>query len=76
METSITSKGQIVIPSAIRRLFDIKPGTRFAVEADESTRRIVLTPITENYVREQQGRYRGRNLLGALAAEKQRERSR
>lgn len=74
MQTSITSKGQIVIPSAIRRRFGIKQGTRFALEVDESTRRIILTPITREYIDSQHGRFHGRNLLRSLAAEKQRER--
>jgi AbrB family looped-hinge helix DNA binding protein len=74
MYTSITAKGQVVIPSVIRRLFGIKPGTRFAVEADESSRQIILTPITEEYIREQRGRYRGKHLLKLLAEDKRRER--
>ena len=37
--TSITSKGQIVIPSAVRRHFGITEGTRFTVETDEAAGR-------------------------------------
>lgn len=74
MQTSITSKGQIVIPSAIRRRFGIKEGTRFALEVDEVAGRIILIPITKEYVESQRGRFRGKGLLRALAAEKKRER--
>lgn len=74
MHTSITSKGQVVIPSAIRRRFGIKQGTRFALEVDEGTGRIILTPITREYVESQRGCFRGKGLLKALAAEKERER--
>ncbi len=74
MQTSMTSKGQIVIPAAIRRRFGIKAGTRFAVEIDATGKRIVLIPITQEYIESQRGRFRGKGLLKALAAEKQRER--
>ena len=74
MQTSITSKGQVVIPSAVRRRFGIKGGTQFAVEVDESAGRIILTPITKEYIETQRGRFRGKNLLKTLAAEKKRER--
>lgn len=74
MQTSITSKGQVVIPSAIRRRFGIKEGTRFALEIDETAHRIILIPITREYVEGQRGRFRGKGLLKALAAEKKRER--
>ncbi len=74
MKTSITSKGQVVIPSAIRRRFGIKEGTRFSLEIDEVAGRIILIPITKEYVEAQRGRLRGKGLLKALAAEKKRER--
>ena len=74
MQTSITSKGQVVIPSAVRRRFGIKGGTQFAVEMDEAAGRIILTPITKEYIETQRGRFRGKNLLKTLAAEKKRER--
>jgi AbrB family looped-hinge helix DNA binding protein len=74
MQTSITSKGQIVIPSAVRRRFGIREGTRFSLEIDEVAGRIILIPITREYVDAQRGRLRGKGLLKALAAEKKRER--
>ncbi len=72
--TSITSKGQIVIPSPIRRRFGIREGTRFTVEADEAAGRIILIPITREYVERLRGGFRGTGLLAALAAEKRRAR--
>lgn len=74
MQIAITSKGQVVIPATLRRRFGIKAGTRFAVETDEGARRIILTPITREYVDSQRGRLRGGGLLKALTAEKKRER--
>ena len=44
----VTSKGQLVVPSAIRRRFGIKPGTRinFVPEGD----RIIFQPVTREYI--------------------------
>jgi AbrB family looped-hinge helix DNA binding protein len=74
METYATVKGQIVIPSSIRRKFGIKVGTRIQIELDEKEQRILLTPITREYIHSLRGKYKGRGLLKALMAEKKRER--
>jgi len=74
METYATVKGQIVIPSSVRRKLGIKQGTRIEIEVDEDGQRIILTPITREYVHSLRGKYKGRGLLKALMAEKQRER--
>ena len=49
----VTSKGQLVVPSRIRRLFGIKPGTRinFVEEGD----RIIFQPVTREYIRSFRG---------------------
>ena len=74
METTATSKGQIVIPASIRRRLGIKEGTRIQIELKEEDREIVLTPITRDYVHSLRGRFRGKGLLKALMAEKKHER--
>ena len=74
METYATIKGQIVIPSSVRRKFGIKEGTRIEIEVDEKAQRIILTPITREYIHGPRGKYRGKGLLKALMAEKKRER--
>ena len=74
METTATIKGQIVIPSSVRRKFGIKEGTRIQIEADEKTHHLILTPITREYIFSLRGKYRGKGLLKALMAEKHRER--
>ena len=76
MDTYMTVKGQIVIPSKIRRRFGIKEGTRLQVDVDEQAHRIILTPVTREYVHGLRGKYKGRNLLTALALEKKREKER
>ncbi len=74
MDSYMTVKGQIVIPSKIRRKFGIKEGTRVQVDVDEQAHRILLTPITRDYIQNLRGKYTGKRLLAALAAEKKRER--
>jgi len=65
---SFSSRGQVVIPRPLRKKLGIEEGTRALVESQDGA--IVLTPITRAYVRSQYGKYRGKNLLGALAGEK------
>jgi len=74
MDSYMTVKGQIVIPSKIRRKFGIKEGTRVQVEVDEQAHHIILTPITTAYIQSLRGKYKGKRLLTALAVEKKRER--
>jgi len=75
METRVTSNGRIVIPAPVRRELGIKPGTRIQVDLDELAHRIILTPITREYVHSLRGKYRGRGLLKALMAEKEQART-
>lgn len=74
METTATSKGQIVIPSSIRRKLGIKEGTRIQIELKEQEKEIVLKPITREYIHSLRGKFRGKGLMKALMAEKRRER--
>ena len=74
METTATSKGQIVIPSSIRRRFEIKEGTRIQIEVDEEAHEIILRPITRQFIRSLRGKYKGEGLMEELMAEKRRER--
>lgn len=55
MEIVATSKGQIVIPSTLRRKYGIREGTRIRIEDDERTRTIVLKPVTRQHIQ----RFRG-----------------
>lgn len=74
METTATSKGQIVIPASIRRRLGIKEGTRIQVELREDENEIVLRPITRDFVQSGRGKFHGKGLMKALMAEKKRER--
>lgn len=70
MEAYATVKGQIVIPSRIRRKLGITESTRIQIDLDEKNKKIVLTPITREYIHSVRGRLKGKGLLKSLAAEK------
>ena len=76
METTATSKGQIVIPASMRRKLGIKEGTRIQIELHEDAREIVLTPITREYVHSLRGKFKGKGLLKALMEDRKEERNR
>jgi AbrB family looped-hinge helix DNA binding protein len=52
----VTSKGQLVVPSRIRRRFGIKPGTR--INFVEEGERIIFQPVTREYISSFCGIYR------------------
>jgi AbrB family looped-hinge helix DNA binding protein len=70
METIATSKGQVVIPSKVRRKLGIKEGTYIQIDVDESKNQIILTPVTREYIHSLRGKYKGKGLMKALMAEK------
>jgi AbrB family looped-hinge helix DNA binding protein len=70
METKATSKGQITIPSKVRKELGIKDGTILRVDVNEATRQIILTPVTREFVRSLRVKYKGMGLMKALMEEK------
>ena len=74
METIANSKGQVVIPSKIRKQLGIRDGTYLQIDVDVVTRQIILTPVTREYIRSLRGKYKGKGLMQALLAEKKKER--
>ncbi len=74
MHATIDSKGQITIPAEIREQLGIKDdGTYLRIEANTTTKQIVLTPITREYIHGFRGKYKGNGLMKAFLAEKSRE---
>jgi len=74
--TVVTTKGQVVIPSKIRRKYNIKKGTRLYVE--ESGDEIILKPVTPAYFEKLAGILQtkgklSKTLLNKRAADKERE---
>ena len=73
METIATSKGQVVIPSKLRRKLGIREGTYIQIDVDDANKRLILTPVTREYIHSLRGKYKGKGLMNALMAEKNRE---
>ena len=69
----VTAKGQIVIPSKLRRKYGMKKGT--PVKIDDRNGEIVIQPLTDDYIRRMAGILGTKGkLLRALMEEKARER--
>jgi len=69
--TTVSTKGQFVIPSEMRASLGIRPGTRIAVSQEGS--RIVLEPVSEELVDKTRGLFTGKP---SLSEELKRERRR
>jgi AbrB family looped-hinge helix DNA binding protein len=68
----VTAKGQVVIPSKLRRKFGIKKGTQ--VSLLERDGEIIIKPLTDDYIRNMAGMAGTKGkLLRALKEEKERE---
>ena len=69
----VTVKGQVVIPSKLRRRFGIKKGTQVYLYEREGE--IVIKPITDEYLQKMAGMAGTKGkLLKALMEEKAKER--
>jgi AbrB family looped-hinge helix DNA binding protein len=65
-------KGQVVIPRRLRKEFEIEEGTRAYVEGTPEG--ILIKPITARFIRSLRGSLKGKGVLKALMADRQRER--
>jgi AbrB family looped-hinge helix DNA binding protein len=76
--TVISSKGQVVIPAELRQQFGLEKGTPATWSEEQG--RLVLTPITEQRLREIRGFLRpapgGPSMFEDLFEERERERKR
>ena len=68
--TTVSSKGQFVIPAEFRASLRIEPGTRISVALEDS--RIVLEPVSEELVDRTRGMLKGGPSL-STALKKQRQ---
>lgn len=72
---TVTSKGQLVIPAAIRRRLKIKKGTQ--VRFVEDNGRLILQPLTEDAIDRASGFLSGGpSLLEGLLEDRRQERER
>ena len=76
METArVTSKGQLVVPSRLRRKYGIKPGTK--VRFIERDSEIVFQPVTREYIRSVCGMLKSDlSVTQELVKERERDRER
>ena len=72
MEAYISTKGQLVIPVALRRKYHIKPGTR--VQIYDEGDKIVIQPITPEYVKGLRGSLKDGGALKILEEERRKDR--
>jgi len=71
MLVQLSSKGQLVIPKAIREALNLRAGAQFHVQVDKD--KIILEPVTPSIVDALYGKYAGENLLEALETEHRQE---
>jgi len=74
MDSTITRKGQIVIPSRLRKKFGIAAGDR--IQILDAGDHIILKPITREYIQGLRGLLSGSGALQALEDERRAERER
>jgi AbrB family looped-hinge helix DNA binding protein len=72
--STVTTKGQLVIPARLRRRYSIRKGTKVAFV--EEPNRLVLQPLTPEFIRGLYGSLKpGRSAAKALRRERKRERN-
>jgi AbrB family looped-hinge helix DNA binding protein len=69
ISATFTSKGQLVVPAELRRKHGIEAGTRVKFLEDEFGR-IILQPMTEQYIDRVMGCLAGSDLLAAWQEER------
>src|SRR6266446_9747105 len=71
--STVTTKGQLVIPSKLRRKYAIRKGTQVAFVEEEN--RLVLQPLTPEFIRSLRGSLKGEpSALKYLLEERKRDR--
>ena len=66
--TTIGERGQIVIPAELRRKYRIKAGTK--INVIDTGEAILLKPVTEESLKQLQGRLKGKGVLKSLLKER------
>lgn len=71
--STVTTKGQLVIPAKLRRKYGIRKGTR--VVFLEEGHRLILQPLTKEFIAGLRGSLRGSKALEYLLAERKQDRT-
>lgn len=69
--TRLSSKGQLVIPKAIREAMKLRKGTVFRIQINEG--KLILEPMASSPINALYGRYSDVDLLNDLEEEHKRE---
>ncbi len=71
--TTVSSRGQVIIPSKLRKKNEIKKGMKFIIEVEDN--KIILIPIDRNYFKRLSGSISTKKgkLLKALSLDKEKE---
>ena len=71
--STVTTKGQLVIPSKLRRKYAIREGTQVAFLEEED--RLILQPLTPQFIRRLRGSLKGEpSALKHLLEDRKRDR--
>jgi AbrB family looped-hinge helix DNA binding protein len=57
-QSTVTTKGQLVIPARLRKKYSIRKGTKVAFIEEEN--RLVLQPITHEFIQQIRGSLKGK----------------
>jgi len=76
--TTVSSRGQVVLPSPVRRKLGLRKGTRISIVIEkENEKRMVLCPVENDVIRELRGILKdGGKALDILQEERRRDRER
>ncbi|HFE67327.1 MAG TPA: AbrB/MazE/SpoVT family DNA-binding domain-containing protein [Chloroflexi bacterium] len=72
MQTSVTKRGQTVVPAAIRKRYNILPGDRLVWLDDGET--ITVIPVPDDPIKALRGRGKGERLVERLLASRREDR--
>ena len=74
LSTILSSKGQVILPSGLRKKINISKGTKFLIEIDNE--KIILTPLNRKLYEKLAGSISQKGkLLKALITEKEKEKN-
>jgi AbrB family looped-hinge helix DNA binding protein len=72
-QSTVTTKGQLVIPARLRKKYSIRKGTKVAFIEDGH--RLILQPVTDAFIQRIRGSLKGGpSLLAILRKERKRDR--
>jgi AbrB family looped-hinge helix DNA binding protein len=72
-QSTVTTKGQLVIPARLRKKYSIRKGTK--VTFIEDGHRLILQPVTDAFIQHIRGSLKGGpSLLAILRKERKRDR--